>query len=55
MNLFELTKNLINIPSISEDEQPSDFFSRDFLEFSAGKLICSRFGKINTTFHRPVK
>ncbi|MBA3632987.1 MAG: M20/M25/M40 family metallo-hydrolase [Acidobacteria bacterium] len=32
MNLFELTKNLINIPSISEDEQAVGFFLRDYLE-----------------------
>ncbi len=32
MNLFELTKNLINIPSISGDEQAVGFFLRDHLE-----------------------
>ena len=32
MNLFELTKNLINIPSISEDEEAVGFFLRDYLE-----------------------
>jgi acetylornithine deacetylase len=32
MNLFELTKNLINIPSISEDEQAVGFFLRDHLQ-----------------------
>ncbi len=32
MNLFELTKSLINIPSISEDEQLVGFFLRVFLE-----------------------
>ncbi|MBA2606532.1 MAG: M20/M25/M40 family metallo-hydrolase [Acidobacteria bacterium] len=32
MNLFELTKTLINIPSISEDEQAVGFFLRDYLE-----------------------
>ncbi len=32
MNLFELTKILINIPSISEDEQAVGFFLRDYLE-----------------------
>jgi acetylornithine deacetylase len=31
MNLFELTKNLINIPSISDDEQAVGFFLRDYL------------------------
>jgi len=32
MNLFELTKHLINIPSVSGDEQAVGFFLRDFLE-----------------------
>jgi acetylornithine deacetylase len=32
MNLFQLTKTLINIPSISEDEQAVGFFLRDYLE-----------------------
>ncbi|MDQ6786229.1 MAG: M20/M25/M40 family metallo-hydrolase [Acidobacteriota bacterium] len=32
MNLFELTKTLINIPSISDDEQAVGFFLRDYLE-----------------------
>ena len=32
MNLFELTKSLIDIPSISEDEQAVGFFLRDYLE-----------------------
>jgi len=32
MNLFELTRNLINIPSISDDEQGVGFFLRDYLE-----------------------
>ena len=32
MNLFELTKNLINIPSVSEDEQAVGFFLRDYLQ-----------------------
>lgn len=32
MNLFELTKTLINIPSISDDEQSVGFFLRDYLE-----------------------
>jgi len=32
MNLFELTQNLINIPSISEDEQAVGFYLRDYLE-----------------------
>ncbi len=32
MSLFELTKNLINIPSISEDEQTVGFFLRDYLQ-----------------------
>jgi acetylornithine deacetylase len=32
MNLFELTKTLINIPSISDDEQAVGFFLRDFLQ-----------------------
>ncbi|MGI8788901.1 MAG: M20/M25/M40 family metallo-hydrolase [Pyrinomonadaceae bacterium] len=32
MNLFELTKTLINIPSISGDEQAVGFFLRDYLE-----------------------
>jgi acetylornithine deacetylase len=32
MNLFELTKSLINIPSVSGDEQAVGFFLRDYLE-----------------------
>jgi len=32
MNLFELTKSLINIPSISDDEQAVGFFLRDYLK-----------------------
>lgn len=32
MNLFELTKKLMNIPSISGDEQAVGFFLRDYLE-----------------------
>ena len=32
MKLFELTKNLINIPSISDDEQAVGFFLRDYLQ-----------------------
>ena len=32
MNLFELTVNLINIPSISENEEAVGFFLRDYLE-----------------------
>jgi acetylornithine deacetylase len=32
MNLFELTKNLINIPSVSGDEQAVGFYLRDYLE-----------------------
>ena len=32
MNLFELTKNLINIPSVSEKEEAIGFFLRDYLE-----------------------
>ncbi len=32
MNLYELTKNLINIPSISGDEQAVGFYLRDYLE-----------------------
>src|SRR4028118_992392 len=32
MNLFELTKSLIDIPSISEDEQAVGFFLHDYLE-----------------------
>jgi acetylornithine deacetylase len=32
MNLFELTKALINIPSVSDDEQAVGFFLREFLE-----------------------
>ena len=32
MNLFELTKNLINIPSISENEEAVGFYLRDYLE-----------------------
>jgi len=32
MNLFALTKNLINIPSISGDEQAVGWFLRDYLE-----------------------
>ena len=32
MNLFELTKKLIDIPSISENEEAVGFFLRDYLE-----------------------
>lgn len=32
MNLFELTKKLINIPSVSGDEEAVGFFLRDYLE-----------------------
>ena len=32
MNLFELTKHLINIPSVSGDEEAVGFFLRDYLE-----------------------
>lgn len=32
MNLFELTKNLMNIPSVSGDEKTVGFFLRDYLE-----------------------
>ena len=32
MNLFELTKNLINIPSVSGEEEAVGFFLRDYLE-----------------------
>jgi acetylornithine deacetylase len=32
MNLFELTKNLMNIPSLSGDEEAVGFFLRDYLE-----------------------
>ncbi len=32
MNLFELTKTLINIPSVSGDEQAVGFYLRDYLE-----------------------
>jgi acetylornithine deacetylase len=32
MNLFELTKNLMNIPSVSGDEKAVGFYLRDFLE-----------------------
>jgi acetylornithine deacetylase len=32
MNLFELTKNLINIPSVSDEEEDVGFFLRDYLE-----------------------
>lgn len=32
MNLFELTKNLINIPSISDNEEAVGFYLRDYLE-----------------------
>jgi acetylornithine deacetylase len=32
MNLFELTKSLINIPSVSGDEQSVGFYLRDYLE-----------------------
>ncbi len=32
MNLFELTKTLINIPSISENEEQVGFFLREYLE-----------------------
>ncbi|MEJ7700226.1 MAG: hypothetical protein WKF71_11350 [Pyrinomonadaceae bacterium] len=32
MNLFELTKSLIDIPSVSGDEQAVGFFLRDYLE-----------------------
>lgn len=34
MNLFELTKNLMNIPSVSGDEEAVGFFLRDHLEAS---------------------
>jgi acetylornithine deacetylase len=34
MNLFELTKTLINIPSISENEKEVGFFLRDYLQKS---------------------
>jgi acetylornithine deacetylase len=32
MNLFDLTKNLMSIPSVSGDEQAIGFFLRDYLE-----------------------
>lgn len=32
MNLFELAKNLMNIPSVSGDEEAVGFFLRDYLE-----------------------
>jgi acetylornithine deacetylase len=32
MNLFELTKNLMNIPSVSGDEEAVGFFLRDYLQ-----------------------
>lgn len=32
MNLFELTKSLIDIPSVSDDEQAVGFYLRDYLE-----------------------
>jgi len=32
MNLFELTKNLMNIPSLSGDEEAVGFYLRDYLE-----------------------
>ena len=32
MNLFELTIELIKIPSVSGDEQAVGFFLRDYLE-----------------------
>jgi len=32
MNLFELTENLINIPSVSGEEEAVGFFLRDYLE-----------------------
>lgn len=32
MNLFELTKNLMNIPSVSGDEEAVGFYLRDYLE-----------------------
>ncbi len=32
MNLFELTKTLIDIPSVSDDEQAVGFFLRDYLQ-----------------------
>ena len=32
MNIFELTKNLINIPSLSGEEETVGFFLRDYLE-----------------------
>lgn len=32
MNLFELTKSLMNIPSVSGDEEAVGFFLRDYLE-----------------------
>src|SRR5205823_11965191 len=32
MNLFELTKSLMNIPSVSGDEEAVGFYLRDYLE-----------------------
>ena len=38
MNLFELTKKLIDIPSISDDEQAVGYFLRDYLQ-SLGWMV----------------
>ena len=32
MNVFELTKSLMNIPSVSGDEEAVGFFLRDYLK-----------------------
>ena len=38
MNLFELTKNLMNIPSVSGDEEAVGFYLRDYLESLGWKV-----------------
>ncbi|MGI8466842.1 MAG: M20/M25/M40 family metallo-hydrolase [Pyrinomonadaceae bacterium] len=38
MNLFELTKTLINIPSVSDNEQAVGFFLRDYLQSLGWKV-----------------
>ncbi|MGI9054980.1 MAG: M20/M25/M40 family metallo-hydrolase [Pyrinomonadaceae bacterium] len=38
MNLFELTKHLMNIPSVSGDEEAVGFFLRDYLESLGWKV-----------------
>jgi acetylornithine deacetylase len=54
MNLFELTKSLINIPSISGDEQAVGFFLRDYLESLGWTVELQKFLKIKQC-HRVFK